>query len=128
MKGKIFVVILIGTAVFAYLNYRGYFDGPLIQVRGTFASNNCEKNTVDLIVVAVSDSSVMHLMQKKISIELTFNQPALNSFVQDRLRKDSVDFVVLGYLVERRKLHCSGSTCFRIRQIKTVNEPGFTEL
>jgi hypothetical protein len=129
MKGKIFIFILLSTAVYALLRCNGYFDAPMVQVQGTFVSTKCEEKIIDLMVVAVRDSSVKRLMNKKISAELPFHQSKLDAYFRDHVAKgDTSGFLMMGYPVEGRKLHCSGSTCFTVRRIKTLQEQAFTDL
>lgn len=129
MKGRILIFILLSTVGYALLRFNGYFDAPLIQIQGTFTASKCEENTTDLTVVAVGDSALNHLLNKKISAELPFHQSKLDAYFRDHVSKgDTSGFLMMGYPVEGRKLHCSGSTCFTVRRIKTLREKTFTDL
>ena len=130
MKGKVFGLILLTTLGIAIMNYFGYFGGDTIQIKCRYADYDCGEKNINMTVVAVSDSSLLHLVGKTVAPEISFRQAKLNDFIKARLKsnsKESEMFFVVGKLKERPIRHCSGATCFKVDMIKLENETDYTE-
>ena len=129
MKGKLFVTIILFAVAYTTLKYYGFFDGTLVEIQAAALPPSCNNKTIDMKVISASDTAVARQLNGKASLEIPFNQRKLNTWMREKLSDgDSSDFLVVGYLMEGRKLHCSGSVCFRVRQIKRIGDPSFTEL
>lgn len=130
MKGKVLGLILLTTLAIAIMNYFGYFGGDTIQIKGRYTDFNCGENNINMTVEAVSDSSLLYLVGKMISPEISFRQGKLNDFIKARLKpnsNESSNFYLVGKLKKRPIRHCSGATCFKIEMIKLEEEKDYTE-
>src|SRR5689334_6159825 len=97
--------------IMSYMGLLG--NGEPAQIRGRYVKYTCGDDNIDMRVIAVSDSSLIHLIGKTISPEITFKQTKLDEFIKGRLTpgNDSLDFYFVGSLKDGPVLHCSGSLC-----------------
>ena len=128
MKGRVLVIIIIGSVLVGILVNTGVWNGHVVEIYCQYEKKDCKEKKYFMNVVSVNDSVAASLIGKNISPEVMFKQTRLNNYIQSRLNMNAnPGFYLIGYLRSSSVNHCLDSKCFRVRKIKQASDASYTE-